>query len=178
MTAAVPFPFERTGYHVEALKRHDAARVQPLFEACADYVVLEGGEPPAANAAEAEFDATPPGRTTADKFMLGLLDRQQRIVSLIAADRGWPQDGCWWIGLMLVDPAERGTGLAQAFVEAFCAWVAGQGALRVELAVFDENTRADRFWRGRGFEHVRSTEPRAMGRKTHVLHVMRRQLKA
>jgi hypothetical protein len=44
-----------------------------LFEACGDYALLESGEPPATDAAAAEFEATPPGRTTADKFMLGLL---------------------------------------------------------------------------------------------------------
>ncbi|MGE0282320.1 MAG: GNAT family N-acetyltransferase [Rhizobiaceae bacterium] len=167
------FPPVRYGFRVEELKPRDAARLQPLFEACADYAFLEGGEAVAANAAAAEFEATPPGRTTADKFMLGLLNGEERIVGLIAADRGWPEDGCWWLGLMLVDPAERGTGLAPAFAKAYFDWVNDQGAERVELAAFDENKRADRFWRSLGFEHLRSTEPRVIGRKTHVLHVMR-----
>lgn len=124
------FPIVRAGYRVELLERRDAPHLQPLFEACADYALLESGEPPATNAAEGEFAATPPGRTTADKVMLGLSDAEDRIVGLIAADRGWPEDGCWWIGLMLIDPAERGAGIAKAFVEAFFAWVEDQGAQR------------------------------------------------
>ena len=170
------FPIVRSGYRVEALKPQDASRVQPLFNACADYALLESGEPPAANAAAAEFDAAPPGRTTADKFMLGLLNDENRIAGLIAADRGWPEVNGWWIALLLVDPAERGTGIAADFVDAFFSWVKGQGAQHVGLAVFDENKRADRFWRALGFEYVRSTEPRNIGKKTHVLRVMRRRL--
>lgn len=171
-----PFPLVRPGYRVGLLAFPDAARVQPLFEACSDYALLESGEPPPANAAATEFEATPPGRTTADKFLLGLSNSEDRIVGLIAADRGWPEASGWWIGLLLIDPEERSTGLARSLVEAFFAWIKGQGAKSVELAVLDENKRADRFWRGLGFEHVRSTEPRVIGKKTHVLHVMQREL--
>jgi len=171
-----PFPILRPRYRVERLGALDAARVQPLFEACADYTLLETGEPPPPNAAALELEATPPGRTTDDKFALGLLTGEDRIVGLLAADRGWPDEGCWWIGLLLIAPDCRGTGLARDFVDRFLAWVTGQGARGVELAVFDENRRADQFWRGLGFSHVRSTEPRAIGNKTHVLHVMRREL--
>lgn len=170
------FPFVRSGYRVTVLGLPDAPQVQPLFEACGDYALLENGEPPATDAAVAEFEATPPGRTTADKFMLGLLDGEDRIVGLIATDRGWPEGGSWWIALMLIDPRERGTGIAHAFVGAFFEWLKNQGAQQVELAVFDENKRADRFWRGLGFEQIRSTEPRSIGKKTHVLHVMRRAI--
>ena len=171
-----PFPIVCPGYRVEILGAPDAPRLQPLFEACSDYALLESGEPTPANAAACEFEATPPGRTTPDKFMIGLLNDEDRMVGLIAADRGWPEAHGWWIGLLLIDPQQRGTGLARSFVEAFFEWIQGQAAQSVALAVFDENKRATRFWRGLDFVHVRSTEPRVIGKKTHVLHVMRREL--
>ena len=124
----------------------------------------------------AEFEAAPPGRTTADKFMFGLFNDENRIAGLITADRDWPEAGGWWISLLLIDPTERGTGIAADFVHAFFKWVEGQGAQHIGLAVFEENKRADRFWRALGFEYVRSTEPRNIGKKTHVLHVMRRPM--
>jgi GNAT superfamily N-acetyltransferase len=171
-----PFPLVRPGYRVEVLEACDAQRLQVLFEACADYAMLESGAPPASDAAVTEFEATPAGRMKGDKFMLGLLGSEDDIVGLIAADRGWPDDSCWWIGLLLMHPDKRGSGIARAFVEAFVVRVRSQGAQRVELAVFDENRHADRFWRALGFRHLRSTDPRIIGRKQHVLHVMTRPL--
>lgn len=75
---------------------------------------------------------------------------------------------------MLVHPARRGTGVAAQFADAVLNWIERQGAEHMELAVFAENSRAERFWSGRGFSHVRSSEPRAIGKRRHVLHVMRR----
>ncbi|HEY5816930.1 MAG TPA: GNAT family N-acetyltransferase [Mesorhizobium sp.] len=128
------------------------------------------------DAALTEFSATPPGRTAADKFVFGLIDCQQSIVGLIECDRGWPEPGCWWIGLMLIHPIARGSGVAPAFLAGFAEWVAAQGAGRIELAVLDENERGQRFWRRQGFKHLRSTEPRTIGTKQHILHVLRREL--
>lgn len=164
------------GYRIEALRIEDAPQAQPLFEACADYFVLESGEPPAADAAEVEFHATPPGRTVAEKRLFGLSDDAGGLVGVINSDVDWPESGCWWIALLLIHPAHRGTGVAQDFIDAFLSYASESGAKRVELAVFAENERAERFWEGCGFVHIRSTEPRRIGGKTHVLRVMRRAI--
>jgi len=175
MEDATAIRIDLPGYRIEALAQADAGRAQPLFEACADYTIMESGELPTPDAAERAFRATPPGRTTADKFIFGLSSQDDRsIVALIVADRGWPDDASWWIALMLVHPAQRGAGLAATFAETVLGWIERRQAARIELAVFEENRRAGRFWLARGFSHVRSTEPRPVGRKTHVLHVMRR----
>lgn len=163
------------GYRIEALAQTDAGRAQPLFEACADYALMESGEPPASDAATNEFLATPPGRTTEDKAIIGLSSESDRsIVALIITDRGWPDERSWWIALMLVHPDQRGSGLGTRFADAVLNWIERQDVDRVELAVFEENCRAERFWHACRFRRVRSTESRAIGKKTHVLHVMRR----
>jgi GNAT superfamily N-acetyltransferase len=163
------------GFRVEILTQADAARAQPLFEACADYALMESGALPPADAASIEFRTTPPGRTTDDKFIFCLAGESREVVALLIADRGWPNDGSWWIALMLVHPAQRGSGVAARFAEAILTWIDQQGMEGgIERAVFEENKRAERFWTARGFSHVRATEPRAIGRKTHVLQVMRR----
>lgn len=173
MDSSVNFPISLTGCRVEGLVPEDAARLQLLYEACADYAVMESGAPTAPDAAAAEFEAIPPNRTVADKFMFALLDPRGDIVGLLECVRGYPDDGCWWIGLLMLHPAERGRGTARMFFEAFADWAKRQGASRLELAVFDANRRADRFWRARGFHRIRSTEPRSIGIRTHVLHIMR-----
>jgi hypothetical protein len=91
-----------------------------------------------------EFEATPPGRTTADKFMLGLLTAKTGSWGLIATDRGWPEGGSWWIALMLIDPRERGTA-SRTPLSGHSSSGSKPGRSTGELAVFDENKRADRF---------------------------------
>ena len=176
MDRSASFEIALPGFQVGGLDLADAPRLQRLFDACADYSVFENGAAYPPDAAQTEFATAPPGRTVADKFMFGLIDGEGDTVGLIACDRGWPDAGCWWIALMLVDPAQRGCGVAQAFLAGFVEWVAAQGAGRIELAVLDENERGQRFWRRQGFSHIRGTEPRTIGTKRHILHVLRRDL--
>lgn len=170
------FPLPIAGYSVEGLVPEDAPRLQPLYEACADYVILEQGEPPAPNAAELEFAALPSQRTVADKFVFGLVHATGEIVGVLECNRGYPQEGYWWVGLLMVAPSVRGTGVATRFFQAFVAWVTGQGAERIALAVITTNSRAYRFWQSQGFTIHRTTEPIAFGKNYHTLHLMERPL--
>lgn len=68
------FPISLSGYRVEGLTLKDTERLQPLYDACADYAIVEQGELPVPNAAELEFRALPPDRTAEDKFMFGLVN--------------------------------------------------------------------------------------------------------
>lgn len=104
------FPILLPGYTVEGLTLEDAKRLQFLYEACADYALLEQGELPASNAAELEFMALPPNRTAKDKFMFGLVNLEGRIVGLLEGNRSYPEEGCWWVGLLMVEPKVRGHG--------------------------------------------------------------------
>jgi RimJ/RimL family protein N-acetyltransferase len=173
MTATSP-SIVLPGYRIERLPVDSAAQAQALFEACADYTVLERGETPLPHAAETELQSLPPGGSIADKFIFALMKEPATMIGMIVTDRNWPNNSSWWIALMLVAPAERGKGVAFSFAAAVLDWIEGQGPQRIELAVFDENRRGNRFWLSLGFEYVRSTEPRIIGRKKHVLHVLRR----
>jgi RimJ/RimL family protein N-acetyltransferase len=163
-------------FTIEGLIPADAPRLQSLYEACSDYIILEQGEPPTPNAAELEFSALPPNRTTDNKFMFGLVDTGGTIVGLLECNRGYPDEECWWVGLFMLNPRQRGKGIAQTFFEAFTRWVASQSAKRLELAVITTNERAYRFWKAQGFDIIRTTDPKPYGRNYHRLHVMRRLL--
>jgi GNAT superfamily N-acetyltransferase len=176
MDKITTFPIPLAGYRVEGFVLEDAPRLQPLYIACTDYVMLEQGVPPTPTAAEEEFYALPPNRTAADKFIFGLLNEEANVVGVLECNRGYPEERCWWVGLLMIDPAERGKGVAHAFFQAFVAWVEAQKSARLELAVITTNTRAYRFWQSQGFEVIRTTDPLPYGINQHTLHVMRRWL--
>ena len=55
---------------------------------------------------------------------------------------------------LYVDPATKGAGVAQALMDEALAWARGKGARAMYLSVWENNTRAQAFYRRYGFEHV------------------------
>ncbi len=154
----------------------DAAVLQALFDACADFSDLIEGQPPAPTAAQEAFTDLPPGKTLDDKFLVGIFDPAGALVGVLDAIRAYPQPGTWFIGLLLLDPSQRGRGLGETVTRAFEEWAAAQGAREIGLGVVEANTGGYRFWARLGFTPVRTTPPRAFGRKTHAVIYMTHDL--
>jgi len=55
---------------------------------------------------------------------------------------------------LYVDETVKGAGVAHALMEDALAWARGAGAAALYLSVWENNARAQRFYRGYGFEHV------------------------
>jgi len=176
MDKTTRFPISLPGYEIEGLVGNDAPRLAPLYQACSDYAVLERGEPPNADSAREEFESFPPNRTDADKFVFGLKAANGEFVGLLACDRDYPQAGCWWIALLMIDQAFRGQGLGRAICNAFFRWLRSRQVTRVELGVLTENEPALRFWRGQGFGPVRTAGPVSIGSKRHMVQILGRPL--
>jgi hypothetical protein len=87
-------------YSVHRLSRADVGALQELFEHCMDFSLLVDGRAPAPHAADDMFDSGPPGRSLADKFVFGVVDRQGVLVGCLDGMRSYPDDTTWWIGLL------------------------------------------------------------------------------
>lgn len=55
---------------------------------------------------------------------------------------------------LYVDSDTKGAGVAQKLMDEALAWARGKGAKRMYLSVWENNTRAQAFYRRYGFEHV------------------------
>ncbi len=170
------FDLGHPGYTARALAPPDAPAVQLLYEKCLDYCLLVDGHPAAPDAGAEEFSSVPPGRALADKFIFGFVDSRGQLVGLLEGLCAYPDEGTWWIGLLLLAPEARAHGLGSAAVRGFAGYAQAHGAQALMLGVVADNTRAYQFWARQGFERVRTTEPRQFDAKTHVVHVMRRAL--
>ena len=157
---------------VSQLTAADAARLQGLYEACAEFTILVEGAPPGPHAAADDLAALPPGSRPEDKHVFGLVDTQGRIVAMLEAIRDFPEPNTWWIGLMLVDPGRRRGGLGAAFYAGFERWVDDQAGRRVALGVVLANSVALSFWRELGFTLERTVQAQSFGRLTHDVHVL------
>ena len=57
------------------------------------------------------------------------------VVTVIDALVDWPEPSVWSVGMLLLDPDHRGTGLGTATLEAFEGWAKGEGAAKIRTAV-------------------------------------------
>jgi ribosomal protein S18 acetylase RimI-like enzyme len=177
MTDTLIFQIEDPDYSVRLLRYpEDAESLQRLFEQCADYVMITEGQGVSPSAAHETFEDAPPGRSLDDKFVYGLLDRNENILGLLEGMRYYPDEATWWIGLFMLSPDVRGHGLGRKVVDGFSDYVHKNHGASIMLGVVEENQSAYDFWQRLGFEFVRKTEPRPFGRKTQSVYVMQRVL--
>jgi ribosomal protein S18 acetylase RimI-like enzyme len=176
MSAIVHKPFFLTGYHTALMKADDQAELQTLLERCADYSLLVDGSPPIPSAAASLLSDCPPGKTLANKFVIGFSTRKQDLIGVLDAVRDYPTQDDWWLGLLLLDPVYRNQRLGRRIYQAFEHWASLQGARRIFLGVIEENDKAYQFWQKLGFEILERQPERQFGNMTHVVITMVRNL--
>ncbi len=174
MESKTAFNVDLPGHSIHQLGLEDAPALQALFEKCADYMLLVDGHPAGPDSAAGELQDRPPGKSIEDKFLFGIFNAQNELVGELDVLRDYPDEGTWWIGLLLLDPAVRSVGIGEKVLEGFVDYARGNGGTAIMLGVVAENKRATRFWTRMGFEWVLDREPQHFGRKTHIVQVMRR----
>jgi ribosomal protein S18 acetylase RimI-like enzyme len=161
---------------VYRLAPEDAGLLQSLYDRCADYTWIVEGKPVSPAAAQEEFQSIPPGKTLGDKFVFGLVDSHQELAGMLEGVQHYPDQGTWWIGLLLLAPSARGRGMGRKLVSGFTDFVRANGGTFIMLGVVEDNAPAYTFWQHLGFEPVRKTEPRQFGKKTQAVYMMRRDI--
>lgn len=178
MVGATVFKLSDFNCSVKSLEISDADILQQLYEKCADYNYLMEGQPPSPTAALDEFSAIPEGKSLQDKYMLGIFDSQDRLIGLIEGIQNYPENRIWWVGLIMLAPANRCRGLLRPLAKEFEQWIAMQ---KIDYdyvmgSVVETNNKVLRLWQQMGFEVVRRTEREHSEPKSHCLFVIRRKV--
>jgi GNAT superfamily N-acetyltransferase len=148
----------------------DRPAVRDFYRRAADYVRLETGAEPDEDTLRDFFEGVPPGGNLAESAKLGLFADDGRLAAIADLAFGFPEPGDAFIGLLLVDPADRGAGLGRALLERLEQHARARGAPRLLLAVLDANPRGRAFWEREGFRHVLTREGLAFGARRHTVH--------
>jgi GNAT superfamily N-acetyltransferase len=168
--------FDIPEYRVSLLGTETVSVLQDLLERCADYNQLVSGEPTSSSAAQTLLKECPPGRPSDDKVVFGISATDGSLVGVLDVMRDYPQEGCWWVGLLLLDPSSRNQGLGQQIYQSFEHWAAQFNVKYIFLGVIDENEKTYRFWQQMGFEVVEKQPPRKIGLKDQVIITMVRTI--
>lgn len=118
----------------------------------------------------------PEGVSHEDKHVVGFFDATERLRAVLDLVAHYPSSDGWFVGELLIEPAERGRGSGSQIVEATVRKLQSIGATRVGLAVAEQNVAARRFWERHGFQLEKRWPPRPMGLLQTVLLEMRREL--
>lgn len=148
------------------LTEGDAPAVAALFVRCADDFLLQDGVVPGLADAVALFTDVPPEKAVRDQTILGWRD-DQGLYAVAAILCDYPCADSWYLGLLLVDVAQRGRGLGRTLYGTVAAWAVSRGAREMRLAVLEANVAADRFWRSLGFVERRRVGPDRFKKKLH-----------
>lgn len=148
------------------LTEADAADVADLYSRCIDYFLLQDGAGPTLADARELFTDVPPEKNVGDQTVLGWRG-PDGLHAIVAILRDYPYKGTWYLGFMLVDPAQRGRGVGRLIYSTVEEWAAARGAIEIRLAVLEANVPGERFWRSLGFDEYRRVGPDAFKARSH-----------
>ncbi len=158
------------------LTPEDMPALQALLERSADYFYLVEGQPPRPDDAIILAQDRPDGWNLDDKFLIGINDQVGQLIAVIEGMYGYPRQGIFWIGLLLVNPSRRGQGLGASIMAGFEQWARSQGAKQIRLGVVEENAKAMRFWQRLGFKPYSKSGPVPMAQKNHVIYRLKKKI--
>lgn len=168
--------FEVGKYRVRRVSKEDAPIIRELGERCLEHLELHYGSPPdPAQMIRELLTDLPPGKTLDDKFGMGVFDGSGHLVGAIDVIRDYPEPREWYLGLLVLEPAQRNQGLGARLLGALTRWLLLRDAAYLRLAVSEHNAAGQRFWKRGGFEPVKQVLAE-FGNKKSVFHVLRRAL--
>lgn len=138
----------------------DDSAVFDLFQRCADYVMLEEGQPPRLAKVNAFFTDIVPGGDLARAVKLGV-ERDGKLYGIADMGFGYPNPKDAYIGLLMLDPAVRDQGVGPRVLAHLSKVARERGAERLLVAVLQANPRGQAFWQREGFAMEKVFEPRA-----------------
>lgn len=159
---AEPLALETDRLLLRALAPGDEARLQGVFDTCADHFAVLSGKPgPDADAAAGELSACA-AEAGREVVVLTLLETGEDVGAM-----GWwagnPLPDRALLGMLMVDPAHRGRGLAREALGALEVWLAGRGIVALRTAFQRRRLAAHPIVRALGFREMSIAEHTSLG---------------
>lgn len=161
----------RSEYNIRLLSGDDEADVQDLCERCSDFSELIEGRQPEKDAGHNILFDLPPGKELKDRYVFGVYKENNVLIAVIHIVKDYKAAGEWIIGLMMLDPSERGNGLGRKLHELIKSWVSEEKGRTLIIGVVEENYRGYKFWREMGYVEVGRVK-QTYGNKEHTVIVM------
>ncbi|AHI54862.1 N-acetyltransferase family protein [Listeria ivanovii] len=160
----------KRNYHVKFLTEKDVALAEAVCSASEDYYLIEQDKPASKSDALKIITEIPNGKTRFDKFVMAVLDENEKPIGLVDIVSDYPRKGRWFIGLLLLTPAARGNGLGKVLHQTIQEWANDGGADSLALGVLAENEKACGFFKHLGYTKEETKEA-TYGEKVHQVDI-------
>jgi ribosomal protein S18 acetylase RimI-like enzyme len=157
------FSFLPSGLAAKTIRATDAADFTEFCRKCSRFFSLIADDSDAAEMARNLLEARPTGVEPDRKHVIGI-QRGSECVAIADLLEGFPHEGEWYVGLLLLLPEERSRGLGRTVWNAMEMWIRSQGGRRIRLVVQQQNPGAARFWTSLGFSNSGQVEQVLMTR--------------
>lgn len=161
----------RYKYDIRLLSGSDGNEVQALCESCSDFFELTYGRQPEKCAGNSILFELPPGKALKDKYVFGVYNEKNVIIAVIDMIKDYKVTGEWIIGLLMIEPSERGNGLGRELHKFILNWVSEENGSKLRIGVVEENHRGYKFWCEMGYAEVDRVKS-IYGNKEHTVIVM------
>lgn len=165
--------FSIPGYQIKYLSKDDIPIINKLVYECKDYFIIVNGIIPTQQETLEILNDLPPGKSYNDKYVIGIFNEQQKLVSIIELVKDYPVQNCCWIGLLLIIPDERRKGFGSIIYKSIHKWLSGLKTREIRLGVVEQNERALKFWLSLGFEVIEKRQPKKYGKLEYSIIVMK-----
>ncbi|MCT4594548.1 MAG: GNAT family N-acetyltransferase [Anaeromicrobium sp.] len=143
--------------------------LQQLCERCSDYFQIERDDCPSINEGYEILNMLPPDKKYSDKFVFGVFNKKSYLVGVVDIVKDYPVKGEYMLGLMLIDPIERGRGLGKKLHHFLIEWSINLEADKLRIGVVEKNYKAYEFWKSRGYEEVKRTKLKHGNKENNVI---------
>jgi RimJ/RimL family protein N-acetyltransferase len=159
--------FGTAHFTAQLLSAADLDLIIQLNKNCSDFFLFQNGLPPSEEDAREIFEFIPPRPSGITKLPIGIFLAEE-LIGVMDVLRGYRTASEWYLGFMLFAPSFRSQGFGTEIHNEFVSYARRAGALRLLLAVLEENESARRFWLRLGYRKVKDYPPKPFGNRFHA----------
>jgi ribosomal protein S18 acetylase RimI-like enzyme len=136
-----------SSFTAKILLKQEKKQVLNLFEKCHDFFKLIYTETDLKKESENLFTDLPKNKTYRDKLLLGLYPHSSpNLIGILDLIKDYPKPDCWYVGLLLLDPAYRNKGFSSRFLTLLESTIKKNSGNEIKLIVQEQNILALKFW--------------------------------
>ncbi len=171
METNITFQIDNRDYVLKEINKEFRAQIKHLFDRCKDYFYLVESKQANEGSINEFLEDLPQGKTLKDKHTLGIFNNE-KLIGVIDLVENYPNKNEWIIGLLLIDPGERGYGLGKK-VHKILEDISNKGqGEKLRIGVVEQNKSAVEFWKKIGYTEIKRTQPIKYSNRENIVIIM------
>jgi len=145
------------GYEIITITRQNFGQIFEVYDTNPAFFLLTSGKNATIESCIDDVDSIPPGFDINQKAFLSIWS-EGKAIGVLDLLKGYPDQTCIWIGLLLISGKLQGNKIGSKIVTAILNASKIANYKSVQLGVIESNARGMAFWQKNGFEKIRTKE--------------------